>query len=308
MKYIKFVCGDSMDIDFDYYRIFYYVAKTGSVTKAASVLTRNQPNVTRTIQLLETQLGCPLFIRTSRGVKLTEDGQKLYSHVRIAMEQLEYGMEELTAAQTLQSGAITIGASEVALRCFLLPVLNRFHNQYPNIKLRLLNCSAADAIQQLRNGNVDIAIARIPPDAAQDLSISYLCGIREIAVCGNAFAELTGTTVSMEQLAQCPIVSLGSQTLMYPLYQKWFASCGQTFHSEIEVATSGQILPIVAYNLGVGIVPEQYYNEITESSIHKLKLAEEIPSQSLYCMKRSVSALNAAGKRLEEMVLSERER
>lgn len=84
-----------MDIDLDHYRAFYYVAKYGNITRAAAALMNNQPNVTRTIKLLEKELGCPLFVRSSRGVQLTPDGEKLFAHVRIAMEQLEMGAKEL---------------------------------------------------------------------------------------------------------------------------------------------------------------------------------------------------------------------
>lgn len=293
-----------MDINFDYYRIFYYVASTGSFTRAAAALQRGQPNVTRTIRLLEAQLGCALFIRTSRGVKLTEEGERLYAHVRIAVEQMEAGAEELTAVQTLQSGTVTIGVSEVALRCFLLPVLNRFHQSYPNVKLRILNCSAMEAIQELKDGTVDIALARVPRDAAKDLSAVFLREIPEVAVCGNAFADLAASPVSMEQLAGYPMICLGAQTLMYPLYRDWFAACGLSFSPDIEVATSGQILPIVQHNLGIGIIPEQYYAETDKREIHKLELAKPIPSQSLYFLKRKDTPQNAAGKKLEELILS----
>lgn len=295
-----------MDIDFDYYRIFYYVAKTGSFTRAADALLRNQPNVTRTIRLLETQLGCTLFIRTSRGVKLTEEGEALFVHVRIAMEQMEAGLEELTGAKALRSGTVTIGASEVSLRCFLLPVLNRFHQSYPHVKLRILNCSAMEAIQDLQDGTVDLALARVPRDAARDLAAVFLSEVPEVAVCGNAFVPLTAAPVSPEQLARCPMISLGAQTLMYPLYRNWFAAHELTFSPEIEVATSGQILPIVEQNLGIGIIPEQYYLEAEGSVIHRLELTEAIPMQSLYFLKRKNTPLNAAGKKLEEMILSAR--
>ena len=78
-----------MNINYDYYKIFYYVAKCGGVSQAARVLLQNQPNLTRTIKNLENQLGCPLFLRTRHGMKLTAEGKTLYKHVRIAFEHIE---------------------------------------------------------------------------------------------------------------------------------------------------------------------------------------------------------------------------
>ena len=77
-----------MDINFEYYKIFYYVAKYENITRAATALGSNQPNVTRVMKLLESQLGCRLFIREARGIRLTEEGERLYSHVEVAYRHL----------------------------------------------------------------------------------------------------------------------------------------------------------------------------------------------------------------------------
>ena len=106
---------------YDYYRIFYHVAQQHSFTKAAEVLHNNQPNITRCMNNLETELGCHLFVRSNRGVSLTPEGQKLFNHVAIAFEQLELGETELKRDQSLTSGLISIGVSENALRIMLLP-------------------------------------------------------------------------------------------------------------------------------------------------------------------------------------------
>ena len=78
-----------MNVNYDYYRIFYYVAKCGNLSQAARELVNNQPNLTRSIKNLEAELGCTLFSRTNRGMKLTPEGERLYRHVKIAVEQLE---------------------------------------------------------------------------------------------------------------------------------------------------------------------------------------------------------------------------
>ena len=80
-----------MNISYDYYRTFYFVAKHKSFTAAAEELFAGQPNVTRTVKMLEEQLGCALFVRTKRKVELTPEGEKLFQHVRIAIEHLIRG-------------------------------------------------------------------------------------------------------------------------------------------------------------------------------------------------------------------------
>ena len=102
-----------MYISYDYYRIFYYVAKCGSFTQAANILMSNQPNLTRAIKSLEAGLGCTLLERSNRGVKLTEEGEKLYENISVAMEHIMAGEERITANKTLKKGFVSIGATEI---------------------------------------------------------------------------------------------------------------------------------------------------------------------------------------------------
>ena len=97
-----------MDINYDYYRIFYYVATYKSFSKAASILASNQPNISRFMNNLENQLGCRLFVRSNHGISLTPEGEKLYSHVKIAYEQFKAAELELVNDRSLKSGVITI--------------------------------------------------------------------------------------------------------------------------------------------------------------------------------------------------------
>lgn len=103
-----------MNISYDHYRVFYYVAKFQSFTRAAECLMNNQPNVTRTIKNLEGELGCKLFVRSNRKVTLTPEGERLYAHISVAFQHILEAENELMMEKTLQSGSISIGASEVA--------------------------------------------------------------------------------------------------------------------------------------------------------------------------------------------------
>lgn len=74
----RFSLGRLDMITFDYYRIFYFVAKYKSFTKAAEVLQNSQPNISRCMGNLEQELECKLFMRSNRGIILTPEGKKLY--------------------------------------------------------------------------------------------------------------------------------------------------------------------------------------------------------------------------------------
>ena len=104
-----------MNISYDSYRVFYYAAKYKSFSQAAAALYNNQPNVTRIIRRLESELRCALFFRSPQGVRLTPEGEKLYAHIAVAFESIEAAEEEIFSDQSLQSGVVHIAASGLAL-------------------------------------------------------------------------------------------------------------------------------------------------------------------------------------------------
>lgn len=292
-----------MYINYDYYRIFYYVAKYGNFTRASNILMSNQPNVTRTIKNLESELGCTLFIRSNRGVKLTPEGEKLYRHIRIAVEQIEAGEEELSKDKSLQSGIVSIGASEVALRCYLLPVLKEYQRRYPGVRLRVSNHATPQAVAALKNGLVDIALVTTPTGELKSLKVRNIKEIRETAVCGTSFLKLAQKTIALRELSQMPIISLGTQTKTYEFYSEWFFRHGLAFVPDIEAATADQILPMVRNNLGIGFVPEEFLIDEDASGIFSITLKEEIPLRSICLIKRADITLSIAAQELEKMII-----
>ena len=161
-------------------------------------------------------------------MRLTPEGEKLYAHIQIAVEQIQAGEEALALDKSLQSGTVTIAASEVALRCFLLPVLRRYRELYPNVRLRVSNHTTPQAIDTLKNGLADLALTTSPIHAEPALYVESIQKIREIAVCGTAFAELTKHPVTLKELIKYPIISLGAQTKTYAVYTNWFMQNGFT--------------------------------------------------------------------------------
>lgn len=293
-----------MQISYDYYRVFYYVAEYHSFTRAAEVLLSNQPNVTRAVRNLESALGCTLFVRSNRGVHLTEEGERLYAHIRLAFEHIQRGEEELALSKSLGSGIVSIGASETALHCLLLPVLKQYKAAHPGVSIKVSNHSSPQAITALKNGIVDIAVVTTPLDESDLLKIVPVKIFREAAVCGSSFSHLADREVSFAELAEYPIVCLGAETKTREFYTKLFADYGLPLRTDIEAATADQILPMVKNDLGIGFVPEEFIrNEKDQQSFFVLNLAEDIPPRYICIVKRTDTSLSPAAKELERMLL-----
>ena len=110
-----------MDINLEYYKIFYYTAKQKSVTLAAEKLSISQPAVSQAIKHLEKDLGCALFVRTAKGVRLTKEGEMLFSYVERGCEAILSGEKRLLEMLNLEKGEICIGASDMTLKYYLSP-------------------------------------------------------------------------------------------------------------------------------------------------------------------------------------------
>lgn len=297
-----------MLVSYDYYRVFYYVAKYKSFTQAASVMLANQPNITRAVKNLESALGCTLFVRSNRGVQLTPEGARLYSHISVAFEQIQMGEEELAMNKSLGSGIVSIGVSETALHCLLLPVLKQYKALHQGVSIKVSNHSTPQAITALKNGLVDFAVVTTPLDSVEILREIPIKEVREVAVCGSAFSELADRELTLAELAEYPIVCLGSQTKTYDFYTKLFLDHGLTLRADIEAATTDQILPMVKNDLGIGFVPEEFVrNEVNHRNIYVLNLIDEIPPRYICIVKRSDRSLSIAAKELERMILECRE-
>lgn len=293
-----------MFTNFEYYRIFYFVAKHGSITAAANVLMSAQPNVTRSIRNLERDLGCALFTRSNHGVKLTPEGEKLYEHVAIAYAQIAEGEAELAAYNSMEKGVIRIGVSETALHEALLTALENYRRLYPGVHVNILNYSSQTAIAALKNGAVDFAMIATPFDADSGLKSTHVKFFHDIAVCGKDYSELSGRVVRFRELINYPIVSLGKPSRTFDFYSKLFARKGISFTPDTEVSTSDQILPIIRRNLGVGLLPESFATkDIADGEVLVINLAEKIPPREICLIKRNDHSLSIAAKEFERVTL-----
>ena len=291
-----------MDIALDYYHIFEAVARHRSFTRAAEALVNSQPNLTRAVHNLEAELGCRLFLRSSRGVELTPEGEALYAHVTAAMEQLRAGEAELQRQRELRSGMVSIACSETALHAVLLQVLSRFHRENPAIRLRVSNQSAPEAIDALRSGLAELAVVTMPPaPLSAPLEATVLASFREVAVCSTAFPLDSGRTFTLREIAALPLIALRRGTSTFDLYEALFRRHGLSYAPDIEAATSTQLLPLVKNSLGVAFVPDVL---LPAPGIERLHLREGLPERAVCLIRRTDRPRSVAAAALETMLLS----
>ena len=293
-----------MLVNYEYYKIFYYVAKYQNFTRAAVELDNNQPNISRSVKNLENTLGCVLFSRTSRGVKLTPGGETLYSHIVPAILQIEAGEKELLMQKELKSGIVSIGTTETALSEVLLPVLDTFHKKFPDIRIRINNSTTPAAMNALKSGSVDFAVVTSPVEYDDEFEIVNIKDFNDVPVCGKEMAFLKEKIIGIGELKEHPLISLSKGSSAYDFYSKIFAENGLKYAPDTEVATADLILPLVKNNLGIGFLPKNLVESDLESGeIFKLNLKEKISSRQICIAENKNVSLGVAASELKNMLL-----
>ncbi len=164
-----------MDINFEHYKIFYFVAKSKSFTKTAEKLFVSQPAVTQNIKKLEEELGGKLFYRTSKGIELTEEGKNLYSYLESSIEILNNAEEKFRQYANMETGTIKVCTGRTTAKVVLYEPIKIFMKKYPNIKVEITQGSQKESLKMLNNGEIDMVIVNLPyPFEMQNIEVIKL--------------------------------------------------------------------------------------------------------------------------------------
>lgn len=273
-----------MNSNFEYYKVFYYVAKYENLTKASSVLKTSQPAVTRTIHNLENELGCRLFTRSKTGMKLTPEGRTFYGYVAAGCAQFFKGENDLSNLISLENGTIYISATETALHCYLFQAMEEFNSLYPNVRFKILNNSTTESVNAVKEGKVDLAFVSANLQVAKPLRMKILRKYRDILIAGMRFEELKAgkEELSLKELVSYPWISLTAETITRRFLNEYFEKNGLTFAPDMELATTDMILPAVRHNLGLGFIPAEFADaELKSGQVFEIKVKEKLPERNI---------------------------
>jgi DNA-binding transcriptional LysR family regulator len=186
-------------------KYFLQIAEEGSMCRAANVLGIAQPALSRQVRLLETQLGVPLFIRSQRGVQLTEDGEQLRAALRRPMRDIELALQNVGAPSSPIEAIIVLGMSSATANILVLPFLKQASAAFPNVKFSIIDRESGELIEGLIRGEIDIALVHGPlPDERlfeQDILSE------DLMLVGGPATRLEPTTpVTFLEMSQHPLV------------------------------------------------------------------------------------------------------
>lgn len=269
-----------MNINYELYRIFYIVAKNKNITDASKELLISQPAISKSIKNLENMLGGQLFIRTKRGVILTEEGNELYKYIKHAIEYINNAENKFSELINLETGTIRIGISSTLTKEFLIPYLEKFHKLYPNINININTELSSELIKKLRNGLIDMIVLNLNKNYDNDIEIIKCKKIQDCFVINNNFNNLIDKEISLKDLNNYPLIlqTKGSNTREF--LDNFTKEYNITLKPNMELASYSLVHEFTKIGLGIGYVTENYIKEdLKNKKLYKLKLKEKIPKR-----------------------------
>lgn len=287
----------------EYYKVFYYTAKCGSVTKAAAELNISQPAVSQALKQLEKILDVELFYRAAKGVNLTAEGELLFSYVEKGYEQIELGVKKVRQMQNMELGEIRIGASDMTLQFYLLPYLEKFHEMYPDIKVIVTNASTPQTLDALQEGRIDFGVVSTPFSETPDMQVIPVREIEDVFVAGRKFIPYKNKTLDFQELEKLPMICLEKNTSTRRYMDSFLARSGVQIQPEFELATSDMIVQFVQKNLGVGCVVRDFAREYVDSGLlFELRFNKMIPKRQFCVVRNTKIPMHLAAKKLLQIM------
>jgi LysR family cyn operon transcriptional activator len=286
----------------DLYKTFYTVARLGSITKAAEEMFLTQPSVSYAIKQLEEQLHAKLFVRKSKGVVLTQEGDVLLRHVSAALESIAVGEKAMEQFRQLERGEVRIGTSDTLCKYFLLPHLESFHHAYPDISIHLSHGKTPDIVSWLKEGRIDCGIVHLPVDEDW-FEVTEIAAIQDCFAVGERYKHLAEGSLPLRKVLEHPLIVLSKNSNTRNFIDTIVQEHGLTLSPEIELGSVELLIEFARIGLGISFLSREFITEhLREGTLFEVATYERIPPRKVgIAIVRGVPLPLAARKLVEVM-------
>ena len=291
-----------MDINYELYKVFYHVASTLSFSEASKQLFISQSAVSQSIKVLEKKLNQTLFIRSTKRVQLTPEGEILLKHIGPAMNLIKKGENQLLEANTLNGGQLRIGASDTICRYFLVPFLNEFHKMYPNIHIKVTNRTSIECARLLDNGQVDFIITNYPNSGLSNTqNIQVIHDFSDVFVANETYFPLKDRMITLKELQSYPILMLDRKSTTSEFLHSMFQKHQLDLVPEIELSSNDLLIDLAKIGLGIAFVPDFCIPQ-QEENFFILNLEETLPKRQLVVVHNETLPISQAARQFIELL------
>ena len=282
-----------MNVDLELYRVFYTVAKHKHMTKASEELHISQPAISQSIKKLEDQLGGTLFLRSNKGMELTEEGKMFYDYVKGALELINNAEHEFTSFKDLDKGEIKIGASTTLTKLVLMDVLKGFHKDYPNININITNDLTSNLINDLKLGKLDFVIFNESNVKETNLNLEKIKELKQGFIYNSDF--FNDNVKTFDDLNKLPLILQKEESNSRKLLDHIALLNNVKLIPKMEVVSQELITEFTNIGLGVGFsiidLAKRNFSNLKELDINK-----KIPNINIYLATNKNVSLTFASK------------
>lgn len=270
-----------MDINYELYKVFYYVASSLSFSEASKKLYISQSAVSQSIKTLEKKIGQPLFIRSTKKVQLTPAGSLLLKHVEPAMNLIARGESQLLESGTLGLGQLHIGASDTICRYFLVPYLKEFHKKFPNVPIKVTNATSVQCVELLDQRKVDLIVTNFPNAYLnRDYIQKTVASFHDVFIANPSYFDLKQQEIAFEELKKYPIMMLERHSTTSDFLHNLFIQHQLELIPEIELSSNDLLIDLARIGLGIAFIPD-FCLKSESKDLFILKTKEKMPSRQL---------------------------
>lgn len=282
-----------MNIDLELYKVFYVVAKNKHMTKASEELHISQPAISQSIKKLEDQLGGTLFLRSNKGMELTEEGKMFYEYVKGALELINNAEHEFTSFKDLSKGEIKIGCSTTLTKLVLMDALKEFHKDYPNINIQITNDLTSNLINSLKIGKLDFVIFNESNIKETNLNLEKIKELKQGFIYNPDYFDDNVNT--FEDLNNYPLILQKSESNSRKLLDSITLNNNVKLIPKMEVVSQELIAEFTNIGLGIGYAIIDLAKR-NYSNLNELKINKKIPSINIYLATNKNISLTFASK------------
>ncbi|MFV0393776.1 MAG: LysR family transcriptional regulator [Coprobacillaceae bacterium] len=268
-----------MSIKLEQYKIFNEAASTLSFSIASRNLFISQSAVSQAISQLEKQLHTKLFIRKSKGVVLTKEGELIHTYIKNALDLITTGEHRLSAMQELTDGRLIIASGDTICSYYLATYLEQFHTLYPKVKLEIINRTTLETIELLKSGQIDLGFINLPVND-DSLVIEECLTIHDIFVGSSKYN--IDKKYSYQDISSLPLILFDENSNSRKNIEKTFLMHGIPLQPAIEVGAHDLLLQFAKINLGVSCVVKEFSKQYLDTKeLVELPLQQVLPARAI---------------------------
>lgn len=294
-------------MDLNLYRIFLEVAKTGSISKAASSLFVSQPSISYSIKMLEEELKCKLFNRTAKGTELTIDGEKLLFYVEGAFNMINAGCKTVKDSENMISGEIRVGVPTHIGIFLLSKYIQKFIEKYLGIKFTIVNRATSEMVDMLEKRNLDFIVDSYPIDSnRKDIVLYKLIEVSNCFVSNEKYKNIVNEgIINIEDIQKYPLLLPPKITSTRKALESKLKDRIDNLEAIIDVPTTEVMLELVKKGLGIGYFTKESVQKYIDSGrLYEIPVDVELPKTDI-CIAYVDNFLANAPKKFIEMLNSE---